>query len=221
MNEKSSNTPPESASTSLDWLRWARGLQALAQTGLHFSDNPYDRQRYEEIQRIAAEMMGRLGDEEPRKILDLFGRDTGYATPKVDVRGGVFRDDKILLVREIMDQGRWTLPGGWADVNASPAENVVREIREESGFETRAVKLAAVYDRSLHPHRPPFPHHVYKLMFLCEIMGGEARTSVETSEVAFFGADEIPELSITRVTPGQIDRLFAHHRDAALATDFD
>jgi len=188
---------------------------------MHFSDNPYDRQRYEEVRRTAAEMMARLGGGEPGRVLDLFRHDTGYATPKIDCRGVVFQKDRILLVREVMDGNRWTLPGGWADVNASPADNVVREIREESGFETRAVKLIALYDRARHPHLPPFPHHVYKAFFRCEITGGQARTSLETSEVGFFPEDEIPELSVTRVTPGQIARCFEHFRHPGLPTDFD
>jgi ADP-ribose pyrophosphatase YjhB (NUDIX family) len=218
---RSGDPIPESNNPNLQWLRWAKALQALAQTGLHFSKNEYDTQRYEEVTRIAAEMMAAQGGAAPERVLELFRRDTGYATPKIDARGVVFREGKILLVREVMDGGRWTLPGGWADVNASPAENVVREIREESGFETRTVKLLAVFDRSKHPHLPPFPHHVYKLFFLCEITGGEARTSVETSEVAFFGESEIPELSITRVTPCQIARFFDHARHPDWPTDFD
>jgi len=166
--------------------------------------------------------MARQGGVEPERVLDLFRHDTGYTTPKIDCRGVVFREGKLLLVRETIDRGRWTLPGGWADVNASPAENVVREIREESGFETRAAKLLAVYDRSRHPHTPPFPHHVYKMLFRCEIVGGEATPSVETSEVAFFGEDEVPEdLSVARVTPGQIARCFVHLREPNLPTEFD
>ncbi len=153
-------------------------------------------------------------------IAGLLEKETGYATPKVDVRGVVFREDKLLLVRERSD-GKWTLPGGWADVCASPAENVVREVFEESGFSVRATKILAVFDRSKHPHEPPFAFHVYKLFVLCTITGGKAATSAETDSVGFFGEDEIPELSLTRVTPAQVSRMFEHHRLPDLPTDFD
>ena len=153
-------------------------------------------------------------------ILGLLEKETGYATPKVDVRGVVFRESKLLLVREKSD-GRWSLPGGWADVCESPAENVVREIHEESGLLTRASKILAVFDRSKHPHEPPFAFHVYKIFVLCSIIGGKETPSSETDSVGFFGETEIPELSITRVTLAQVRRMFEHHRIPELPTDFD
>jgi ADP-ribose pyrophosphatase YjhB (NUDIX family) len=204
-----------------NWLTWAKRLAALAQNGLTYSDNEYEIDRYRQIRHIAAEMMAAGFDGEPRTFLDLFAREQGYATPKVDVRGAVFRADQILLVREKLDGG-WTLPGGWADPCQSPAEAVVREVFEESGFEVRAVKLAAVYDRSKHPHLPPVPWHLYKLFFLCEITGGAARESHETTGVQFFAEDSIPlQLSVSRTLPFQIARMFAHYRDRTLPTDFD
>ncbi len=203
------------------WLVWARRLQAIAQTGLSFAESHYDRERYEQIRDVAAEMMAAGAGSEMQPILDMFAAETGYATPKVDVRGVIFRGDSILLVRELSDGGRWTLPGGWADVNDSPSANAVREVWEESGYETRAVKLLAVYDRSAHPHYPPHPYHVYKLFFLCEITGGSATASSETSDAAFFAENDIPELSVARVTPGQISRLFEQHRHPDWPTDFD
>jgi ADP-ribose pyrophosphatase YjhB (NUDIX family) len=137
------------------------------------------------------------------------------------VRGVVFSDaGEILLVREKED-GRWTVPGGWPDVQTSPAENVVNEIEEESGFRTRPIRLLAVYDRSRHPHEPPFPYHVYKLFFQCEIVGGEARANLEASEVAFFAGGALPELSASRVLPEQIHRFSEHRRNPHLPTDFD
>ena len=132
----------------------------------------------------------------------------------------IFHNDALLLVRERSDS-RWTLPGGWADVGEAPSECVVREVFEESGFQVRVKKLLAVYDRSKHPHEPPFPFHVYKLFFECEISGGEATRSNETDEVGFFTRDVIPPLSLTRVTPEQIDRVFAHHQHPEWSTDFD
>src|SRR5262249_51777447 len=143
----------------------------------------------------------------------------GYATPKIDVRGAVFDANRVLLVREQSD-GLWTLPGGWADVGESPTEAVVREIREESGFETQVCKLVALYDRRKHAH-PPMLFHVYKALFLCDILGGRASPGLETSAAVFFGRDELPQLSIARVTLYQIDRLFAHHANRGLPTEFD
>lgn len=201
------------------WLDWIKRLQAIAQTGLEYSDNPFDRERYESIRRIAAEIASSGGGLTPDLAEKLFSRDNGYATPKVDVRGVVFRDGKILMVRERLD-GLWTMPGGWADVCTTPAENVEREVFEESGYRVRAVKLLAVYDRSRHGH-PPIPWHVYKMFFLCELLGGEAKISNETSEVGFFGEDEIPPLSLTRLMPDELARVFEHHRKPAMPTDFE
>jgi ADP-ribose pyrophosphatase YjhB (NUDIX family) len=137
------------------------------------------------------------------------------------VRGVVFKDSKILLVKEVADYGRWTLPGGWADVNETPSQAVVKEVLEESGFETQAVKLLAVYDREKQGHIPPLPFHIYKLFFLCEIIGGSAYAHGETSAVAFFGEHEIPELSIARVNEKQLRWIFQHARNPEQPTDFD
>ncbi|HZC36106.1 MAG TPA: NUDIX hydrolase, partial [Chthoniobacterales bacterium] len=186
-----------------NWIRWAREIQAIAQTGLHFSESSYDRERYERLREIAVEIFAKGSDATESFIRASFAAQTGYATPKVDVRGVVLKASRILLVREISD-GLWTLPGGWADVNNSPSEAVVREIREESGFLTRATRLIALFDRSKHGHEPPLPFHVYKLFIGCELVGGNAQTSAETSEVGFFDPNHLPPLSIGRVTPDQI-----------------
>lgn len=203
------------------WLRWAKGLQAIAQNGLTYAENHYDRERYAQLQRIAAEMFAAGADAEVARVLARLEVEEGYATPKIDVRGAVFRDGKILLVRELADAGRWTLPGGWADPNDSPSAAVEREILEEAGLVARAVKLIGIFDRSRHPHDPPHPQHVYKLFFLCEVVGGALQGSHETGEGAYFAADALPELSIARVTPGQIARCFAHQQDPALPSEFD
>lgn len=203
-----------------NWLKWAKQLAALAQDGLTFSENAYDIERYEQMRDIAAEMMAEGFDLDKKSILSLLEREEGYATPKVDVRGAAFRDGKILLVREALDGG-WTLPGGWADPCQSPSEAVVREVFEESGFEVHVTKLASVYDRSCYPHLPPIPFHIYKLFFLCEITGGQAKESHETTGVQFFAEDNIPELSISRTLPFQIARMFEHLRNPTLPTDFD
>jgi len=202
------------------WLRWARGLQAIAQNGLTFATDPYDRDRYRAVREVAAEMMAAGSETDTESLLQLFAQETGYATPKVDVRGAVFRDDGILLVREVSD-GKWALPGGWADVNDSPSENIVREIVEESGFETRVQKLAAVLDRDRHPHVPAMPHHVYKMFFICEITGGAQKPNHEIHDVGFFREDGIPELSLGRVLPDQITRMFVYWRQPDLPTEFD
>jgi ADP-ribose pyrophosphatase YjhB (NUDIX family) len=201
------------------WLDWALQLQALAQTGLAYPKDPFDVARYEQVRAIAAEMLAASSGADPAFVRDLFAGEVGHATPKIDVRAVVFRDGAILLVRERSD-GKWTLPGGWADVGESAGESVVREVYEESGYHTRAVKLLAVYDRNKHGH-PPIPHHAYKLFFRCELLGGEPAHSVETDGVAFFPPDALPELSVTRVTAAQIAHCFEHERHPEWPTDFD
>jgi ADP-ribose pyrophosphatase YjhB (NUDIX family) len=201
------------------WLEWTQRLQAIAQTGLTYAADPYNVERYEQLREIAAEIAAAHSDGEQAYIQGLFAGQAGYATPKVDVRGAVFRDDMILLVKERSDGG-WTLPGGWADVGDSPADAVVREIAEESGYLTRVVKLLALYDRNKHGH-PPYPFHAYKIFFLCELIGGAAAISGETEAVEFFREDALPELSLTRVMPAQIARLFAHYRHPEWLADFD
>lgn len=201
------------------WLGLARELQAISQTGLFFSKDPYDTERYERLRSLAATTMAMGSGVAAERIVDLFSREVGYATPRVDVRGAAFRGERVLMVRE-RSNGRWALPGGWADVNQTPGECVTREIAEEAGFSARAVKLRAVWDRRRHGHTP-HPFHSYKMFFLCEIVGGEPRPGLETSEVAFFAEDELPDLSVDRVTSAQIRRLFEHRRRPELPTDFD
>jgi ADP-ribose pyrophosphatase YjhB (NUDIX family) len=202
-----------------NWLDWAKRLQALAQTGLAFANNEFDRQRYTAVMAIAAAMVAAGTGEDPTRLEALFAAERGYATPKVDVRAAIFREGRILLVKERADGG-WTLPGGWADIGDSPGMAVEREAREESGYEVRAVKLAAVYDRNRHEHTPLL-YHIWKLFFVCEITGGAPAPSVETEAVEFFAPDELPPLSIGRVTPRQIAHMFEHHRHPEWPTTFD
>jgi ADP-ribose pyrophosphatase YjhB (NUDIX family) len=197
-----------------------RELLAISQTGLAFTKDPFDRERYTRVRELVGDLLRAPGSANP--AFDpgvLFGNDKGYATPKIDVRGAVFRDGRILMVRERSD-GLWTLPGGWCDVNVSPSESAVKEIREESGFEVRVVKLAALLDRRMHPHPTQF-HHAYKLYFLCELTGGRAEASIETDAVDFFAEDALPPLSTQRITPGQIQLMFRHERERHLPTTFD
>jgi ADP-ribose pyrophosphatase YjhB (NUDIX family) len=202
------------------WLEWAKGLQAEAQNGLTYTQSEFERERYEHILEIAAEMMASNSDTDFTYVKNLFEDVEGYMTPRVDVRGVVFENNKVLLVKERMDGG-WTLPGGWADPNETPSQSVEREVLEESGFLVRAVKVLAVLDRAKQGHTPPFPYHVYKLFFLCDIEGGKKTTSHETDDVDFFGEDEIPELSAARTTASQLSRFFKHLRDPELPADFD
>jgi ADP-ribose pyrophosphatase YjhB (NUDIX family) len=200
-------------------LQWARRLQAMAQTGVAYPNTSvYDRERYDEIRRIAAEMLAADGDVEALDgALEL---ETGHATPKLDVRGVVFRDDALLLVRERVD-GKWTLPGGWVEVGETPSEAVVREVREESGYETRAVKLLALYDRDKHA-TAPHQWHIWKACFRCELVDGVAHEpDGEVAEVGFFAQDDVPELDDLRIAPGYVERFFAHKENPEWPTDFD
>jgi ADP-ribose pyrophosphatase YjhB (NUDIX family) len=201
------------------WLSIASELRAIAQTGLTFTADRFDRRRYERVRELAAAMLAQGSGGDQGVILGILLEDKGYATPKVDVRGAAFVDGRVLLVREISD-GKWTLPGGWADINQSAAECVVREIAEESGFEARTLKLAAVrdYQKSGHPRNVD---SIYKIFFICEITGGAARASDETSEVAFFPRDALPPLSLGRTTAAQIESMFHHAEHPDLATEFD
>ncbi len=205
-----------------DWLIWAREIQAIAQTGLAFGKDPYDLERFHALGRLAARIMAAHTDADLTRIESLFDAEAGYATPKLGVRGAVFdAAGRILMVREVVDGHRWTLPGGWADVNQTPSESVVREVFEESGYRVRATKLAAVWDRARQAH-PPTAFSVARMFFICALEGGEPATSLETSEVGWFAETEIPaDLSVRRTQPHHIQRMFAHWRDPALATEFD
>ncbi len=206
--------------TDPQWLRWGRALRSLAQAGLAYNDNPFDRERYTAIRDLSAEMMATCAGMDLAPVQEMFAAQEGYETPKIDVRGAVFRDDRLLLVRELSDGGRWTLPGGWADINEPPSRAVEREVWEESGYKAKATKLLMLYDRSLHGH-PSHAFTVYKLFFLCEWLGGAPTDSHETGEATFFAEDVIPELSVSRVTVEEISHLFAHHRHPEWPTDFD
>lgn len=205
-----------------DWLIWARELQALAQTGLAFSANPYDRERYEMLRTLASKMMAARTSADAGRIEALFANETGYATPKIDVRAAAFDDrGRVLMVREAADAGRWTLPGGFADVNMTVTESVVKEVREESGFDVRVRKLAAVWDRTRQGHSAAV-FSCCKLFYICDVVGGTATTSFETSGVGWFAEADVPrDLSMGRVLPSQIARMFEHYRDPDLATDFE
>jgi len=203
-----------------DWAPLLRELAAIAETGRCYAGDPYDRERYERLAVLAAALIAVPTRTDPAVIAELLRDVPGYVTPKVDVRAGLFRDGRILLVREATD-GLWSLPGGFADVNLSPAEAVEAEIEQETGFTARATKLVALVDRRRHHPASPRLTYCYKAFFLAEITGGAARPSLETTAVDFFAEDSLPPLSTGRVTAPQIALLYAHWRQPVLPTVFD
>ena len=205
-------TPPR-------WLDWAREIQALAQTGAHYSENEYQLQRYRRLQEIAADIINEQSNLEFKPIVDVYMHQTGYATPRVDVRGAVFQGNKLLLVRERMDGG-WTLPGGWADVGDVPSLAAEREVREEAGYHVKAKKVIGVYDANRAGRLELF--HAFKIIFLCELIDGEATPSLETSEVGFFSREDIPTvLSGQRTGQRHIADAFACLENPDCPTVFD
>ncbi|WP_449536454.1 NUDIX hydrolase [Ferdinandcohnia sp. Marseille-Q9671] len=201
------------------WLEWAKQLQSIAQAGLTYSKDVYDVERFEEIRKISVEILTQYTNIDNKRINDLFANETGYATPKVDIRAVVFNGNKLLMVREKSD-GSWSLPGGWGDIGLTPSEVAVKEVKEESGFDVKAIKLIAVIDKKCHPH-PPSPYHVYKLFIQCEIIGGTPREGIETNAVEFFSENELPPLSIARNTESQIHLVFKHLHNPKEPVYFD
>ena len=201
------------------WLRLAERLQAIAQTGLAYARDPYDRERYEELRGIAVQMAASGLGLPAAEVAVAFASGLGYPTPKVDVRAVVFRGEELLLVRE-RRSGRFTFPGGWADVGDTPGTAAERETLEESGYRVRAVKVLALLDKSRHAH-PPSLDYTYKVLIGCRFEGGEPATSHEIDAVSFFPRAATPELDLDRTTPGQVELAWAHHDDPSRPTDFD
>jgi ADP-ribose pyrophosphatase YjhB (NUDIX family) len=202
-------------------LGWARGLQAIAQSGLAWDPAPYDRERYQQVRRIAAEMLARADGGDADHIEGLLADEQGHATPKLDVRGVVFRGDRILLVRE-REGGGWSLPGGWVDIGESPAEAVAREVLEESGYRTRPTKLLGLYDRDRRGY-PPHRWHIWKAVFLCRLEDEmQQALGSETVAAGFFKRDELPiDLRYSRTTANEIKRCFDHREHPEWLTEFD
>ena len=201
------------------WLLWGREIQALAQTGAHYAVNDYERERYARLSAIAAEIFSAHTDLNGATLKGIFSKQIGYATPRVDVRGAVFREGRLLFVQERIDGG-WTLPGGWADVGDLPSAAVEREVLEESGYQVRAHRLIGVYDANRLGPLEVF--HAFKLVFLCELISGEAQVSSETTAVDFFGLDELPEtLSGERTKARHIRDAFAALQDPDGPAIFD
>lgn len=193
------------------WLEWAVELQSLAQAGLYYGKDIFDKKRYERIRDIASEMVAFKTDIPSDKVKDLFCCETGYQTPKLDSRAAIFKGDKILLVQE--KNGRWSLPGGWVDVNISVKENVIKEVKEEAGLDVTADMVIAVQDREKH-NLPVYAYKVCKIFVLCSVIGGEFEENSETVQSDYFGIDELPELSLEKNNEEQIKMCFdAYYSD--------
>ncbi|WP_283152910.1 NUDIX hydrolase [Guptibacillus hwajinpoensis] len=201
------------------WLTWAKQIQSIAQAGLTYTQDNYDYERYIELRQLSAEIMETYTEYDMKTISELFTNETGYQTPKVDVRAAVFHEGKLLFVKEKAD-GKWSLPGGWGDVGFTPGEVAVKEVQEESGYIVEARRLLAVLDHKKHPH-PPSPYHIYKVMIECELVGGDAAESIETSDCGFFAQDELPPLSTGRITESQVGMLYNLHNNVTLPPVFD
>ncbi|HSO12420.1 MAG TPA: NUDIX hydrolase N-terminal domain-containing protein [Anaerolineales bacterium] len=200
------------------WIEWAREIFSLSQAGLTYSRNEFDIERYKRLQEITAEMIESQSDVSKESTLDSFSMQAGYATPKIDVRGAVVRDNKILLIQERTD-GRWAMPGGWVDLGDAPASATEREVWEESGYRVKAEKVIAVIDANR--LEPMEFYHAFKIIFLCRLIDGEPRTSNETMAVDFFGLSGLPPLSIYRTNEDMLQEVFAHVKDPDRQTAFD
>ena len=200
------------------WLDWAREIFSISKSGLTYSNSDYDLERYKHLLEIAAEMMESQGELSKESILQSFSMQAGYATPKIDVRGAVLREGKILLVQERAD-GRWAMPGGWADLGDLPSAMVEREVCEESGLNVKAAKVVAVYDANR--AEPMEFYHAYKIIFLCDYIDGEIRPSYETLAVDFFDPTALPHLSLARTSERMIEEVLAHARDPLRPAAFD
>lgn len=202
------------------WLEWAQKIKAISQIGKTYTKDPYDLERYNQLDTLAHEILANASDKKLTEVNDFFIPDEGYATPKIDLRGGAIKDDKILLVKERSNE-KWTLPGGWADVCESGKEGIEREVFEESGFVVKATKLVAIKDRNKYHYRLHFPHHIYKIFYLCEIISGAPKENLEISDIQFFEKTALPKLSTERVLPEDIEMIFKYHQNKNLPTFFD
>ena len=203
---------------SSQWLIWAQEIFSLSQSGLTYSENPYDIERYKRLQEITAEIIASQSKVSKESVLDSFSMQAGYITPKIDVRGAVIQDGKILLIQERADH-RWAMPGGWADLGNPPASVAEREVWEESGYRVKAEKVVAVLDANR--IEPMEFYHAYKIIFLCRLLDGEPRTSHETLAVDFFDPDQLPPLSSYRTNDDMLREVFAHVKNPNRPTAFD
>lgn len=200
------------------WLEWATELQFLAQAGLAYSKDCYDIERFERVREIAAEMIAYKTEIPLNKVKDLFCNEMGFQTPKIDTRAAIFKENKILLVKE--NSGTWSLPGGWCDVMESVKSNTEKEVWEEAGLKAEAVKLIAIQDRNKH-NVPPYAYGIAKVFFLCTVSGGEFQENIETTASEYFALDELPELSLEKNTKEQIQMCFEAYADPNWNAVFD
>ena len=201
------------------WLKWAMEIQATAQSGLAYTDNVYDTERYERLRQLSAEIIAEKSNIPLGKVKDLFCNETGYQTPKLDTRAAVFKEGKILLVHE--KNGTWSLPGGWCDVLQSVRTNTVKEVKEETGLDVKAVRLIALQDRNKH-NVPVYAYGVCKVFVLCELIGGEFTENVETTEIAFFDVENLPaNLAKEKTTAQQIKMCFEAYEEENWQPYFD
>lgn len=205
-------------SDEMKWLEWAIELQSLAQAGLTYSKDAYDIERFERIREISAEIAAHKSDVPIEKVKDIFCNEKGYQTPKLDTRAAVFKDGKILLVRE--NNGKWSLPGGWVDVNVSVGENAVKEVKEESGLDVTAQRIIAVQDRAKH-NLPAYAYGICKIFVLCELIGGRFEKNIETTGFSYFSLDELPELAEEKNNAEQIKMCFDAYSDEKMPVQFD
>ena len=201
------------------FAKWATNLQSIAQAGLHYGKDVFDRERYEQVRKIAGEMMQTKTGLSKEQIKTLFLGDEGYQTPKIETRAAIFKDAKILLVRERMAQ-EWSLPGGWNDYDQTTAQNCVKEAREESGRIVKPVKLIAVQDRN-HHNKPILATNVTKIFYLCKEISGEFVPNDETDACDYFALDNLPKLSLDRNTKEQIEMCFKVSKDPNWQTLFE
>jgi ADP-ribose pyrophosphatase YjhB (NUDIX family) len=200
------------------WIEWAREIFSMSQAGLTYSQNEFDIERYKRLQEITAEMIESQSKLSKESVLESFSMQAGYTTPKIDVRGAVVHEDKILLIQERMD-GKWAIPGGWADLGNAPASVAEREVWEESGYQVKAEKVVAVMDANR--IEPMEFYHAFKIIFLCRLTGGKPRISHETLAVDFFDLSDLPPLSIHRTNENMLQEVFEHVKDPRRPTAFD
>ncbi len=202
-----------------NWLKWAIEIQALAQNGLTYTKDVYDKERFERLREISAEMLAEKTDIPVDKVKDLFCNEKGYQTPKLDTRAAIFKDGKILLVHE--NNGTWALPGGWVDVLESVGSNTIKEVKEETGLDVRNQKIIAIQDRNKH-NTPSYAYGICKVFVLCELLGGEFKENTETTEIKYFSLDEVPQnLANEKTSMEQIEMCFRALNDSNWQTEFD
>ncbi len=201
------------------WLKWAIEIQSLAQSGLAYTNNVYDIERYERLREISAEMLAEKTDLSIEKVKDLFCNETGYQTPKIDTRAAIFKNNKILLTHE--NNGTWSLPGGWCDVLESVKSNTIKEVKEETGLDVNTIKVIAIQDRNKH-NKPIYAYGICKVFILCDIVGGEFKENIETTEIKYFSLNELPSnLAIEKTNKEQIEMCFKAYKDKNWQTQFD